>query len=89
MAPFFIQSKKKCMKHQFDLFIAGLALTVLGLLIRYSIGRRRFNRRSPFGLQQYHSYKEALGTRAGEGCAAGFGALLILAGILLTLAGLA
>jgi hypothetical protein len=77
------------MKHHFDLFIAGLGITVLGVIIRYSVGRRRFNRRSPFGFQQYHSYNEALGTRAGEGCAAGFGALLILAGILLTLAGLA
>jgi len=77
------------MKHQFLLFISGPALTVLGLLIRYSVARRRFNRRSPFGLQQYRSYNEAVGMRVGEGCAASFGGLLILAGILLTLAVLA
>jgi hypothetical protein len=75
--------------HQFVLFVAGPALTVLGLLIRYSIGRRRFNRRSPFGLQQYHSYSEAVGTRLGEGCASSFAVLLIVAGIVLTLAALA
>ena len=75
--------------HQFVLFVAGPALTILGLVIRYSIGRRRFNRRSPFGLQQYHSYSEAVGTRLGEGCASSFAVLLILAGILLTLAALA
>jgi hypothetical protein len=81
-----ISFKKKYMKH---LFFAGVFLTVIGLFIRYSIGRRRFNRRTPFGLQQYHSYSEAVGTRLGEGCAASFGVLLIVAGILLILAGLA
>jgi len=34
----------------------ALALIALCLLIRYSIGRRRFNRRGVAGLQQFSSY---------------------------------
>ena len=78
------------MKHQQPiLFIAGIALLVLGLIIRYSVGRRRFNRRNPFGNQEYRSYNEALVTRSGEGCARGIGTLLVLVGLLLVLVGLA
>ena len=77
------------MKLQIILFILGIAFLVFGLFIRYSVNRRRFNRRNLLGLQQYHSYNRALVTRTGEGCARGFAAVFILAGILLTLAGLA
>lgn len=77
------------MKYQFVLFIAGIVLLLFGIVIRYSAGRRRFNRRTPFGLQQYRSYNEAIVTRGAEGCAGSFATLLILAGILLALAGLA
>jgi uncharacterized protein YjeT (DUF2065 family) len=79
------------MKHQQQpiLFVVGLALLLIGLIIRYSVGRRRFNRRTPFGLQQYRSYNEALATRSGEGCARVIGILLVLAGLLLVLVGLA
>ena len=77
------------MKHQPILFVAGIVVLLLGLLIRYSVGRRRFNRRTPFGLQQYRSYNEALATRSGEGCARVIGNLLILAGAVLVLVGLA
>jgi hypothetical protein len=77
------------MKHQYVLFITGIAFLLFGLIIRYSVGRRRFNRRNPFGLQLYCSYDQAAVTRIGEGCAGIPGNLLILAGILLTLAALA
>ena len=33
------------MKHQPILFIAGIAALLIGLIIRYSVSRRRFNRR--------------------------------------------
>jgi len=77
------------MKHQPIIFAAGIALLLLGLIIRYSVGRRRFNRRTPYGHQQYRSYSEALVTRGGEGCAKGIGSLLILVGAMLVLVGLA
>lgn len=44
---------------------AGL-LILLALLIRYQIGKRRFNRRSAFGLQQFPSYGCAVLTTLGE-----------------------
>ena len=76
------------MKHQPILFVAGIVALILGLIIRYSIGRRRFNRRTPFGSQQYRSYNEALATRSGEGCARVIGTLLVLAGLVLIFVGL-
>jgi hypothetical protein len=38
----------------------GLILLALGLLIRYQIGRCRFNRRSLAGVQMYRSYFQGL-----------------------------
>jgi hypothetical protein len=77
------------MKHQFFLFVIGITLLLFGLIIRYSVGRRRFNRRNPVGLQQFQSYNQAVITRAGEWCARAIGTMLIVAGILLSLAGVA
>ena len=71
------------------LFVAGIIALLLGLIIRYSVGRRRFNRRTPFGFQQFRSYNEALAARGGEGCARTVGTLLILAGLVLVFVGLA
>ena len=79
------------MKHQQQpiLFVVGLALLLIGLIIRYSVGRRRFNRRNPVGNPQYRDYNQSLVTRGGEGCAKVIGTLLVLAGLLLVLVGLA
>jgi len=78
------------MKHQQPfLFLIGIALLIFGLIIRYSVGRRRFNRRNPFGNPAYRGYNQALVTRGGEGCAKGIGTLLILAGAVLIIVGLA
>ena len=77
------------MRHQPIFFVAGIILLLIGLLIRYSVSRRRFNRRNPFGFQQYPSYNQALATRGGEGCARSIGTLLALAGLVLIFVGLA
>jgi hypothetical protein len=71
------------------LFLAGLILLGFGTIIRLRIGRRRFRRRTLTGLQRFPTYENSLVTRAGEGCAGVVGALFLLAGLLLTLAGLA
>ena len=44
-------------KHHLSALNGGLALTALCLLLRYVIGRRRFNRRGVAGLQQFRSYR--------------------------------
>jgi hypothetical protein len=75
------------MTRQFHILVIGIILLFIGGLIRYKISKRRFNRRNPFGLQQYRSYDESLITRTGEGCVAAIGAVFILAGILLCLVG--
>lgn len=79
------------MKHQQQpvLFVVGIALLLIGLFIRYSVGHRRFNRRNPFGNPQFRGYNQSLVTRGGEGCAKGIGTLLILAGAVLIFVGLA
>jgi len=79
------------MKHQQQpiIFLIGIALLALGLIIRYSVGRRRFNRRNAFGNPQFQGYNQSLVTRGGEGCAKGIGTLFILAGAVLILVGLA
>ncbi len=79
------------MKHQQQhiIFIVGIALLLFGLIIRYSVGRRRFNRRNQFGNPEYQGYNQSLVTRGGEGCAKGLGTLLILAGLVLIFVGLA
>jgi hypothetical protein len=79
------------MKHQQQpiLFVVGLALLLIGLIIRYSVGRRRFSRRNQFGNPQFRGYNQSLVTRGGEGCAKGIGTLLILVGVALVCVGLA
>jgi hypothetical protein len=77
------------MKQKHTLFVLGISLLLIGLFIRLAIGRRRFNRRNAFGIQQFQSYDQNLVTRSGEGCAGLFANFLILAGILFMLAGLA
>jgi hypothetical protein len=77
------------MTRQFHIFVIGVILLIIGSLIRYLVGKSRFNRRNHFGLQRYRSYEEGVVTRAGQGCAGTIGTLFVLAGLLLLFAGLA
>lgn len=61
----------------------GVVLILLGLLLRYYIGRRRFNRRNAAGLQQFRSYREALWISAWERLSMIVANLLITAGMLM------
>lgn len=64
-------------------FPCGLILLVIGLFIRYQIGKRRFNRRGMAGLQQFSSYGRAVLTTLLERLILFIGNLCLLAGMLL------
>lgn len=59
----------------------GFWILVAGLLIRYQIGRRRFNRRSVTGVQLYSSYLKAVLIMTLETLFNWLGALCIVIGI--------
>ncbi len=59
----------------------SLYMIIIGLIIRYIIGARKFNRRGLGGLQHFSSYGLGLLITAAEYIANIIGLLLILAGI--------
>ncbi|MEO7214544.1 MAG: hypothetical protein ABIX36_17190 [Mucilaginibacter sp.] len=75
------------MKHashdNYTVLLLAIILFVAGLLIRYIIGRRRFNRRGVGGLQHFKSYNTSLIIPVMERVLNIIGALMILAGIAL------
>ena len=75
------------MKHanhdNYTVLILAIILFVAGLLIRYFIGRRRFNRRGVGGLQHFKSYNTSLIIPVMERVLNIIGTLMILAGIAL------
>ncbi len=72
--------------HLLSIF-TGPALMALGLAIRYRIAKRKFLRRSMTGLEYFPSYGAAIITRVVEGLARLVATLMIMAGIVLLLAG--
>jgi hypothetical protein len=69
-------------------FLTAMILTAIGLLLRYHIGRRRFNRRGIGGLQQFPTYSRFIFTMAVEKVIFFIGTIALLAGLfLLALAG--
>lgn len=62
------------------LLLGSIAL-IIGIAIRYVIGRRKFNRRSSTGMQQFSSYEKAVGITLVERFFRFIGLLLILAGL--------
>lgn len=74
--------------HHHYIIPCGLILSALGLVIRYQIGRRRFNRRGMAGLQQFPTYRKAVLITLLERLILTVGNLSLLAGLfLLALAG--
>ncbi|OJV98786.1 MAG: hypothetical protein BGO52_08415 [Sphingobacteriales bacterium 44-61] len=61
----------------------GIILFTVGLLLRYIVGRNRFNRRGVGGLQHYNSYNRAVATTLFESILKMIGTVLLLAGLLL------
>jgi len=75
-------------KHHGNTLLYGLLLVSIGLLIRYQIGRRRFNRRGIGGLQQFPTYGRFMLTVIIEKVIYLIGTLCLWAGLfLLSLAG--
>jgi hypothetical protein len=69
-------------------FITGMILTAVGLLIRFHISRRRFNRRGIGGLQQFPTYGRFIMTMVVEKVIYFIATLSLLAGLfLLAIAG--
>lgn len=67
-------------------FLTGPTFIVLGLVIRYAVGKRRFNRRNQFGMELFSSYGPGVVTRIAEALGRITWALLIFVGIVLLLA---
>jgi len=65
------------------ILIIGLLFLVIGYLIRYFIGKRKFKRRAVTGLERFKSYNSALTTNFLEGILLVIAKLLIIAGFLL------
>lgn len=71
--------------HNYTVIILSITMLIVGVLIIYIIGRRRFNRRGVAGLQHYKSYEVALLTTIIERVMNIIAVLMIIAAIILYL----
>ena len=69
------------MKHPEYMYIIGLAMLVIGFTINYIIARRKFNRRSITGLEEFKSFEDAWLTKLIETFGSLVAKLFILIGI--------
>lgn len=67
--------------------IYGAIFLLIGVFIRYQIGKRRFNRTSIAGLQIYSSYLKGLITTAIETVLSLLGILFIFLGLIAVIIG--
>lgn len=61
--------------------ILGWVALVIGIALKYLIGRRRFNRRTPTGMQPFKSYEAAMATGFLEWIFGIVATLLVLGGL--------
>lgn len=80
-----IQTVMTIFQQDFMIMVSGVILLLIGLALRFFVGRRRFNRRGVGGLQQYSTYGKALVTTTFESILQLMGLLMILGGIFLCL----
>jgi hypothetical protein len=69
------------------MIVFGIVLALLGLGLRYWLGRRAFNRRNAAGVELFNSYESAAGNRLLEGLGHKLGGLLLFVGGLLAVFG--
>lgn len=65
--------------------ILGVVLLIVGIVVRYWIGRRRFNRRNFAGVEIFDSYGKAVVTKGFERFARILAAICIFFGIIFLL----
>ena len=70
-------------KHLSAITIYGLTIIFIGLMFRYWVNRRRFNRRNGAGKQGFHNYEERVSFPIIEKLIKLIGLLLLLAGLFL------
>ena len=63
--------------------LTGAAMFVVGCVINYKIGRRRFNRRTITGIEIFRSYQHKLTTRLFERIGRLIALLLIVFGLMI------
>lgn len=61
--------------------VVGIIALVIGIALRFFVGRRRFYRRNQSGLQGFKNYRSAVFTPFIEGILAYIGWLLIIIGV--------
>lgn len=71
------------MTTQWTMRIIAVVMLLIGLAIRYSVARRRFNRRAMTGAQGFRSFERSWSITFGERLARGIGTFLIIIAILL------
>lgn len=71
------------MNEQWTIRIAAAITVIIGFAIRYSVARRRFNRRAMTGAQGFRSFERAWSISFGERIARLIGMVLIIVGILI------
>jgi hypothetical protein len=49
----------KMANSEYTVITIGVFLVIVGVIIRYKINKRRFNRRGPAGLQHFKNYEQA------------------------------
>ena len=76
---------KNLIHHTNHLTVYAIVLLAIGLLLRYIVGKRRFNRRGVAGLQHFKSYGIALLTMTIEKMVNIIAALMIIGAIFLYL----
>ena len=67
--------------------IFGVILIIIGFIIIYFMGRRKFRRRTITGSEQFKSYNRSLGIPLMERLVKAIGILLVLSGILFWIVG--
>jgi hypothetical protein len=71
------------MKEQWTIRIAAILMLIIGFMIRYTVARRKFNRRAMTGAEGFRSFERAWSITFGERVARRIGTFLIIIGILL------
>lgn len=68
--------------------IAGFLMLVVGFVLAFWIGKRRFGRRNFAGVEEFSSFGHAIGSQLAEGVVGLVGALLVFAGFILAYVGI-